>query len=65
MEKNRLDHESFFQINIKRPLHLSPDICKNELRRLKLITNKGTNRKLVNFQVFSDSAHQAEDTKAI
>ena len=33
--KNRLDHESFYQSNIKRLLHLSPDDCKNELERLK------------------------------
>ena len=58
--KNRLDHESFYQSNIERLLHLSPDDCKNELSRLKLTSNKGTNRKLVNFQVFPDSAHQAE-----
>ena len=58
--KNRLDHESFYQINIKRLLHLSPEDCKNELKRLNLTPNKSTNRKLVNFQVFQDSAHQAE-----
>ena len=40
-------------------MHLSPDDCKNELERLKITSNKGKNRKLVNFQVFSDSAHQA------
>ena len=34
--------------------------CKNEQKRLKLTTNKGTNHKLVNFQVFPDSAHQAK-----
>ena len=27
--KNRLDHESFYQSNIKRLLHLSPEDCKN------------------------------------
>ena len=58
--KNRLDHESFYQSNIERLLHFSPQDCKNELRRLKLTQNKGMNRKLVNFQVFSDLAHQAE-----
>ena len=58
--KNRLDHESFYQSNIKRLLHLSTDGCKNELKRLKLTSNKGTTRKLVNFQVFPESAHQAE-----
>ena len=57
---NRLDHESFNQINIKRLLHLSPEDCKNELKRLNLTPNKSTNRKLVNFQVLQDSAHQAE-----
>ena len=34
--ENRLDHESFYQNNIKRLLHLSPDDCKNELYRLKI-----------------------------
>ena len=27
--KNRLDHESFYQSNIERLLHLNPDDCKN------------------------------------
>ena len=58
--KNRLDHESFYQSNIERLLHLSPQDCKNELRRLNLTQNDGMNRKLVNFQVFADLAHQAE-----
>ena len=31
--KNRLDHESFYQSNTKRLLDLSPDNCKNELKR--------------------------------
>ena len=61
--KNRLDHESFYQSNIERLLHLSPQDCKNELRRLNLTTNIGTNRKIVNFQVFLDSAHQVEFEK--
>ena len=47
--KNRLDHESFSQSNIEKLLHLSPEDFKNELNRLKLTTNKGTKRKLVNF----------------
>ena len=34
-----------------------------ELERLKITSNKGKNRKLVNFQVFLDSAHQAEHEK--
>ena len=58
--KNRLDHESFFQSNIERLLHLITQDCKNELKRLNLTSNEGTNRKLVNFQVFPDVAHQAE-----
>ena len=61
--KNRLDHESFYQSNIERLLHLSPQDCKNELRRLNLTQNDGMNRKLVNFQVFPDLAHQAEIEK--
>ena len=60
VNKNRLDHESFYQSNIERLLHLSPQDCKNELKRLNLTQNVGTNRKLVNFQVFPDLAHQAE-----
>ena len=58
--KNRLDHESFYQSNIERLLHLSLQDCKNELRRLNLTQNDGINRKLVNFQVFPDLAHQTE-----
>ena len=58
--KNRLDHESFYQSNKERFLHLSPQDCKNELRRLNLTQNDGMNRKLVNFQVFPDLAHHAE-----
>ena len=55
-----MDHGSFYQSNNERLLHLSPQDCKNELKRLKLTPNKGTNRTLVNFQVFPDVAHQAE-----
>ena len=58
-KKNRLDHESFYQSNIEGLLHLSAKDCKNKLKKLKITSNKGTNRKLVNFQVFPDSAHQA------
>ena len=50
--KNRLDHESFYQRNIERLLHFSPEDGKNELKRLNLTPNIGTNRKLVNFQIF-------------
>ena len=55
--KNRLDHESFYQSNIERLLHLNPDDCKNELLRLNITRNKNTDRKLVYFQVFADSVH--------
>ena len=58
--KNRLDHESFYQSNIERLLHLNPDDCKNELLRLNITRNKNTDRKIVYFQVFTDSVHQAE-----
>ena len=65
--KTRLDHESFYQSNIERLLHLNPDDCKNELLRLNITQNKNSQRKLVNFQVFSDSVHQShlKDTKDI
>ena len=55
-----MDHEYFYPSNIERLLHLSPQGYKNELKRLNLTSNEGTNRKLVNFQVFPDVAHQAE-----
>ena len=58
--KNRLDHESFYQSNIERLLHLNPDDCKSELLRLNITQNKNSERKLVNFQVFSDSVHQSQ-----
>ena len=58
--KSRLDHEYFYQSNFERLLHLSPQDCKNELKRLNLTPNEGTNRKILNFQVFPDVAHQAE-----
>ena len=58
--KSRLDHESFYHSNLERLLHLKPDDCKNELLRLNLTKNKKSNRKIVNFQVFADSVHQAE-----
>ena len=45
--KNRLDHESFYQSNIERLLHLNPEDCKNELLRLNITRNKNTDRKLV------------------
>ena len=41
-------------------MHLSPEDSKNEPNRLKITQNKGSNRKLVNFQVFPDSAYQVE-----
>ena len=55
-----MDHESFYKSIIERLLHLSPQDCKNELKRLNLTPNKGTNRKFLNFQVFPDVAQQAE-----
>ena len=58
--KNRLDHEFFYQSYIERLLHLSPDDCKNELKWLKITTNRGTTRKLVSFQIFPDYAHKAK-----
>ena len=58
--KNRLDHQSFYQSNIERLLHLNPDDCKNELLRLNITKNKHSDMKIVNFQVFADSVHQAE-----
>ena len=56
--KNRLDHESFYQSNIERLLNLNPDDCKNELLRLNITRNNNTDKKIVNFQVFADSVHQ-------
>ena len=58
--KNILHLESFYQSKIERLLHLSPQDCKNELKRLNLTPNEGTNKKLVKFQVFPDVAYQAE-----
>ena len=58
--KNRLDHKSFYQSNIERFLHLKPEDCKKELLRFNLTRNKNSKRKIVNFQVFTDPAHQAE-----
>ena len=55
-----MNHESFYQINIEKLLHISPQDCKIEINRLNLTPNIGTNRKLVNFQVSPDVAHQAE-----
>ena len=52
-----IHNESFYQSNIESFLHHSPENCKNELHRLKTISNRDANTKLVNFQVFPDSAH--------
>ena len=41
-------------------MHLYPDDCKNKIERLTITSNKNKNRKQSNFQVFPDSAHQAE-----
>ena len=35
-------------------------IVKNELLRLNITRNKNIDKKIVNFQVFADSVHQAE-----
>ena len=43
--KNRLDHESFYQSYIERLLHLNPDDCKNELLRLNITRNKKQTKK--------------------
>ena len=43
--KNRLDHESFYQSNIERLLQLIPDDCKSELLRLNITRNKNTDKK--------------------
>ena len=40
--KNRLDHESFYQSNIERLLHRSPEDCKNDIKRLNLTPNIGS-----------------------
>ena len=58
--KNRLDHESFYQSNIERLLHRYPYDFKNELLRLNITRNRNTDRKVVNFQVFADFVHQAQ-----
>ena len=58
--KNRLDHESFYQSNIERLSHLNSDDCKNELLRLNITRYRNTDRKIVNFQVFADSVQQAQ-----
>ena len=58
--KNRVDHESFHQSNIERLLHLKPDDCETELLRLNITTKKNTDKKIVNFQDFEHSVHQAE-----
>ena len=47
--KNQLDHESFYQNNIERLLHLNPDDCKNELLRLNLTRNKKHRQKISKF----------------
>ena len=52
--------ESFHQSNIERLLYLKPEDYKNETLRFNLTKNKNSNRKIVNFQVFTDSVHQAE-----
>ena len=41
-------------------MHINPEDRKNELEQLKLTPNKGSNCKLVNFQIFPGTALQAE-----
>ena len=50
--KNRLDHESFYQSNIERLLHLNPEDCKYELLRLNITRNKNTDKKISIFPSF-------------
>ena len=38
--KNRLDHESFYQSNIERLLHISPQDCKKRIKATKLNTKR-------------------------
>ena len=38
--KNRLDHEFFDQSIVEKLLYLDPEVCKNELKRLKVVQNK-------------------------
>ena len=40
--KNRLDHESFYQSKIERVLYLKPDDCKKKLLRLNLTKKNQT-----------------------
>ena len=47
--KNRHDHESFYQSNIERLLHLNPDDCKNELLRPNLTRKQNTDKKFKKF----------------
>ena len=58
--KNIFDHESFYQRSIERLIHLNPEDCNYEVKRLKIIRNKNKNCKLVKFLVFPVSAHQAQ-----
>ena len=55
---SQVSNESFYQSDIERLLHLDPEDCTNELKILKINTNE--NRNMVNFQLFPDSAHQAQ-----
>ena len=48
--KNRLDHESFYQSNIERLLYLNPNDCKNKLLGLNITRNRNTDRKIINFK---------------
>ena len=54
--KNRLDHESFYQSNIKRLLNLSPEDCNNELKRLNLKPKKAQTENVKTFRFFQTQA---------
>ena len=59
--KNRLDHESFYQSNMERLLHLSPEDCKKLIKTNKPYTKYRHNQKTYKFSsFFSGLAHQAE-----
>ena len=59
--KNRLDHESFYQSNIERLLHLNPDDCKNELLRLNITHNPNFRLNTSQSPVQHIMTHQSQD----
>ena len=46
---NRLDHEHFHEGKIDRLLHFDSEDCRNEVKRLKILTNEDKNRNIVKF----------------